>query len=150
MTEYPILAIDYGAKHFGLAVSDFKGLIATPLEVLSITKNHNQDNIITDILGICNEYRIKTVLLGYPQAFIEKHLATQKHVEKFKLKLQEKTVIPIILYDESFSTSSAENMLISSGQNTKGFRSKIDKIAATVFLQEFLNSENQKNAKNHY
>jgi len=141
MIEYPILAIDYGKKHFGLAISDSKGIIASPLEVLSITEHHGQTDIIKQILEICEEYRVKTILLGYPQAFIEKHNATQKHVTQFEYKLKGNTDLPIILYDESFSTTSAENMLISSGQNTKGFRNKIDKIAATVFLQEFLNSK---------
>ncbi len=149
MIEYPILAIDYGKKHFGLAISDTKGIIASPLEVLSITEHTGQAEIIEQILNICEEYRVKTILLGYPQAFIEKHITTQKHVSQFEYKLRKNTDIPIILYDESFSTTSAENMLISSGQNTKGFRKKIDKIAATVFLQEFLNSENSKNENNN-
>lgn len=148
MTKYPILAIDFGTKHFGLAVSDFKGILATPLEVLSITTNNTQDKIIDNILSICEEYRIKSLLLGYPQAFVEHHKKTQNKIEHFKKKLEEKTPLPIYLYDESFSTTSAENMLISSGQNTKGFRKKIDKIAATVFLQEFLNSEQKKNENN--
>ncbi len=145
MTEYPILAIDYGKKHFGIAISDAKGIIASPLEVLSITEHHNQNDIINQILEICKEYRVKTILLGYPQAFIEKHSSTQKHISRFESKLKENTDLPIILHDESFSTTSAENMLISSGQNTKGFRIKIDKVSAAVFLQEFLNSENKQN-----
>lgn len=141
MIEYPILAIDYGKKHFGLAISDSKGIIASPLDVLSVTEHQGQTIIIQKILEICKEYRVKTLLLGYPQAFVESHNATQKHIAQFQYKLKENTDLPIILYDESFSTTSAENMLISSGQNTKGFRNKIDKIAATVFLQEFLNSK---------
>ncbi len=149
MVQYPILAIDYGKKHFGIAISDSKGLIASPLDVLSISEHQKQEEIIQQILNICSEYRVKTILLGYPQAFVENHQKTQKNIEKFEHKLQENTGLPIILYDESFSTTSAENMLISSGQNTKGFRKKIDKIAATVFLQEFLNSEYQKNGQTH-
>lgn len=147
MIEYPILAIDYGKKHFGLAISDSKGIIASPLEVISITKNQNTEAIILQIIKFCEEYKIKTILIGYPQAFVENHLKTQKNVTQFKYRLAQKINLPIILYDESFSTSSAKNMLISSGQNTKGFRSKIDKIAATIFLQEFLNSENHNNDK---
>ena len=143
MVEYPILAIDYGKKHFGLAISDSKGIIASPLDVLSITEHNKQDVIISQILSICEEYRIKTILLGYPQAFIEKHEKTQKNISRFEYKLRESIEIPIILYDESFSTTSAENMLISSGQNTKGFRGKIDKVSAAVFLQEFLNSNHK-------
>lgn len=149
MTQYPVLAIDYGQKHFGIAVSDSKGIIASPLEVISITKNKTQEDVITQIIEISNEYRIKTILLGYPQAFTENQTKTQKKIDRFRTKLSEKTSLPILLYDESFSTTSAQNMLISSGQATKHFRGKIDKIAATVFLQEFLNSEHQKTDEIH-
>jgi len=143
MVKYPILAIDYGKKHFGLAISDSKGIIAFPLEVLSITEHQGQDEIVQKIISICEEYKIETILLGYPQAFVDNHKTTQKNISRFEYKLKEKLSLPIILYDESFSTTSAENMLISSGQNTKGFRTKIDKVSAAVFLQEFLNSNNK-------
>lgn len=144
-TEYPILAIDYGEKHFGLAVSDFKGILASPLDVLSITKNRNAEEIITEILRIAQEYQAKTLLIGMPQNFTETHQITQKKIIKFIERIKKRTNIPIILYDESFSTISAQNMLRFSGQSVKNSRNKIDKIAATVFLQEFLNSANQIN-----
>ncbi len=47
--QYPILAIDYGAKRIGLAISDSKGLIASPLTVLNVTKNMGIDKIIEEI-----------------------------------------------------------------------------------------------------
>ena len=50
MTEYPVLAIDYGEKHFGLAYSDTKGLLATPLEVLTKGRRTSTENIVDQIL----------------------------------------------------------------------------------------------------
>ncbi len=146
--EYPILAIDYGDKHFGLAISDSKGIIASPLEVISITKNKNRETIIEEILELANEYRAKSILVGMPEAFIQSQQKTVQKIQNFIKLLSQKTKLPIITYDESFSTTRAQNVLISSGQNTKGSRRKIDKIAATVFLQEFLNSETKNNEKN--
>ncbi|MGI5897977.1 MAG: Holliday junction resolvase RuvX [Candidatus Dojkabacteria bacterium] len=145
--QYPILAIDYGEKHFGLAISDFKGILASPLEVISITKNRGIDEVIKDILALCEEYNAKTILVGMPQSFTEAHNTTEKKVLKFVEKLKLHTNIPILLHDESFSTLSGQNMLRFSGQNIKNTRKKIDKIAATVFLQEFLNSKNNNNGK---
>ncbi|MDX9738818.1 MAG: Holliday junction resolvase RuvX [Candidatus Dojkabacteria bacterium] len=144
-TQKPILAIDYGNKRIGLALSDSKGVIASPLEVLEVTKRRSMDTLIQDILRIIEEYRIKTILLGNPQIFDSKHLKTTKVIESFKEKLSQLTNLPIIYQDESYSTTEAQNMLLSLGQNTKSSRHKIDKIAATVFLQEFLNSESNKN-----
>lgn len=143
-TQKPILAIDYGQKRFGLAISDSKGIIATPLCVLEVTEKNKTEKIIQDILDIIEEYRIKTILLGRPQIFEESYKRTVKKIEKFKEQLELKTTLPIIYQDESYSTATAQNMLLSLGQNTKSTKGKIDMIAATVFLEEFLNSENKK------
>ncbi len=144
---YPILAIDYGEKHFGIAVSDSKGIIASPLEVISITKNKNRDIIIEEILELATENGAKSILVGIPQAFTKAQDETVRKVRNFIKSLSRKTKLPITPYDESFSTTQAQNVLISSGQNTKSTRGKIDKIAATVFLQEYLNSRIQENEK---
>ncbi len=141
--QYPILAIDYGDKHFGIAISDFKGILASPLEVISITKNRGVEEVIKEIVNLCQEYNAKTILVGMPQSFTETHNITQKKILKFVEKLEKITNIPILLQDESFSTLSGQNMLRFSGQRVKNTKNKIDKIAATVFLQEFLNSKNE-------
>ena len=146
--EKPILAIDYGKKKIGLAISDSKGIIASPLEVLYITQNRNIDTLIDDILKIAKEYRIKTILIGSPQIFESNHEKMSKNIKKFVQKISILTDLPIITYDESYSTTQAQNMLLSLGQNTKSSKGKIDKIAATVFLQEFLNSKSQGNEVN--
>lgn len=145
--EYPILAIDYGDKHFGLAISDSKGIIASPLEVLSITKNRDIENIIEEILELAKQEHAKTILIGMPQVFSQSQEKTAKKIKKFIDSLEERTKLPIVTYDESFSTIQAQNVLTSSGQSTKSSRKKIDKIAATVFLQEFLNSDIKNNEK---
>ena len=145
MIEYPMLAIDYGDKHFGLAYSDSTGLIATPLEVLHLTKRKTQKNIIKEILQIAKEYNVKSILLGKPQIFTKKQEKTLKKITAFEDLLTQHTDLPILTTDESFSTIEAQNMLLSTGQNTKSTKGKIDKISATVFLQEFLNSNYQKN-----
>jgi putative holliday junction resolvase len=143
--KYPVLAIDYGEKNFGLAISDSKGLIASPLEVLSITKNRDINHIIKEIFSISKEHGVKKILVGKPQAFTKIQEKSTKKIEKFIEKLETIMDIPIVTYDEAFSTIEAQNMLTSSGQNARSFKGKIDKIAATIFLQEFLNSKNRNN-----
>jgi len=142
---YPILAIDYGEKNFGLAISDSKGIIASPLEVISITKNRGIQIVIEEIIEIAKENRVKTILVGKPQSFTDEQKRTEEKIEKFIDLLRKATRIDILTWDESFSTTSAQNMLTSLGQNSRSSKGKIDKIAATVFLQEFLNSKNKKN-----
>jgi len=138
---YPILAIDYGEKNFGLAISDSKGIIASPLEVISITKNRDIQTVIKEIVQIAEDNRAKRILVGKPQLFTDEQKKTKEKIENFIKRLKKATDIEILTWDESFSTTNAQNMLTSLGQNSRSSRGKIDKIAATVFLQEFLNSK---------
>jgi putative holliday junction resolvase len=140
---YPILAIDYGEKNLGLAISDSKGIIASPLEVLSITKNRDIINILEDILEIIDEYRVKRIIVGMPQSFTPEQDKSKEKIDTFISLLKKATNTDILTWDESFSTTNAQNMLTSLGQNSRSSRKKIDKVAATVFLQEFLNSKKQ-------
>lgn len=146
--EKPILAIDYGEKRIGLAISDSKGIIASPLDVLKITKRRGVDEILEDILLIVEEYKVKSILVGKPQEFEDVHFKSTKKIESFAKKLSDLINIPVIFQDESYSTTQAQNMLLSLGQNTRSSRGKIDMISATVFLQDFLNSKNNQNENN--
>lgn len=140
MIQYPILAIDYGTRNVGLAISDFKGIIATPLEVLQIRSNHGYDKIMEEIADICERNKIQTLLLGKPQIFEISHTQTLKKIEKFEERLKNGVKLPIINYDESYSTVTAQDMLLYTKQSIKSSKNKIDSVAAAVFLQEFLNS----------
>jgi len=140
MIQYPILAIDYGTKNIGIAISDFKGIIATPLEVLRISPKHGYEKIIEEIGEICERNKVQTVLLGKPQVFEISHKRTLKKIEKFEKLLKKGLNLPIINYDESYSTVTAQDMLLYTRQTVKSSKNKIDSVAAAVFLQEFLNS----------
>jgi len=141
--EKPILAIDYGEKRIGLAISDSKGIIASPLDVLTITERHDIDQVLEDILLIVDEYKVKGILVGMPQELKKTYSKSIKKIKNFAKKLTDLTNIPVTFQDETYSTIQAQNMLLSLGQNTKSSRKKIDMISATVFLQEFLNSNNK-------
>ncbi len=140
MIQYPILAIDFGTKNIGLAISDFKGIIATPLQVLHVTKKKGYKEIIEEIADICERNKVQTILLGKPQIFEVSHKKTLKKIEKFEELLTKGVNLPIINYDESYSTVTAQDMLLYTRQTVKSSKDKIDSVAAAVFLQEFLNS----------
>lgn len=145
MVQYPILAIDYGTKHIGIAISDFKGILAKPLEVLNVTPANTYEKIVEKISDICDNNKVQTILLGKPQIFEISQKATLKKIEKFEEILRNGIKLPIIYQDESYSTVTAQDMLLYTRQSTKRSRNKIDSVAAAVFLQEFLNSESKHN-----
>lgn len=138
---YPILALDYGQKRIGLAISDSKGIISTPLEKISFSKNRGILEVIQDILEISKEYKIKSFLIGKPQEFNESQSANTRRIDDFANTLKKRTTIPILFWDESYSTSTAKDMIVSKGSNFKSQKGNIDSIAASIFLQEYLNSK---------
>jgi putative Holliday junction resolvase len=142
MTQYPILAIDYGSKKVGLAISDVNGIIASPLKVIRLSTKYNFDSLVADLKTIITEYHVKSILLGDPIDYDKPEGGrAAKKVKLFMGYIAKRLDVPIQLYDESFSTITAQNMLLSTGQHTKETRKKIDMVASAVFLQEFLNSK---------
>lgn len=141
---YPILAIDFGTKRLGIAVSDNNGVLCTPLETLRITKNRGILELIEDIKRIAEEYRIQKILVGKPQSFNADQEINHRRIDNFINTLAKRIELPIETWDESFSTSVAKDMLLSTGQHFKQSKEKIDSVAASVFLQEYLNSKKQK------
>ena len=138
--DFPILAIDYGERRMGLAISDSKGIIATPLDVIKIPQGKGFKSILPQLITIIEQNRVKTILVGVPQVFTSNHIKTKEKIEIFIGFLKKSLKYPLLTTDESFSTADAQNMLLSSGQHTKATKDKIDKGAAAVFLQNFLNS----------
>ncbi len=139
---FPVLALDFGRKHIGLSISDSKGLIASPLPTLSITKNRDLSVLLSEIKSICEEYKVASILIGQPQSFNEGQNVNNRRIEEFSNAVKKRISLPVTFGDESFSTSTAKDMLISQGQHFKANKSKIDSLAASVFLQEYLNSKN--------
>lgn len=142
--ESPILAIDYGTKNIGLAITDQKGVVAQPLSIIRV-KDGNFENFCLELKKIIEKYNVKTLVLGIPQAFKKAHLQNIPYVLKFQDLIQKVTKKEVFLYDESYSTSNAYEVLQNQGENMKKSKQKIDKIAATYFLQELIDFKNRTN-----
>ncbi|KKR05601.1 MAG: hypothetical protein UT34_C0002G0108 [candidate division WS6 bacterium GW2011_GWF2_39_15] len=138
--EYPVLAIDFGTKRIGLAISDEKGRVSTPIRPIRITKNTSQESLLQAFRDAIAENRVKSLLVGKPQEFEEAHKKSTERINKFIEWLSFHLNIPTSTWDESFSTSAAKDMIVSAGSTVKSKKNKLDSIAASIFLQEFLNS----------
>ncbi len=141
----PILAIDYGSKNIGLAITDKKGIIAHPLTTVKV-KDGNYDPFFSELQEIINSNEVKSLVLGIPQAFKKEHLQNIKRILKFHRSIEDITKMEVFLYDESYSTSDSYSVLREQGQNQKRSKGKIDRIAATYFLQELIDFKNTQNA----
>ncbi|VAX15871.1 hypothetical protein MNBD_IGNAVI01-1279 [hydrothermal vent metagenome] len=130
-----ILAIDYGAKRVGLAITDPLRIFAYPLMTIKRDKNfwNNLEQVFRD-------YNIENIVLGYPLKEDGTRSSSTELIEKFKKELEKKKSIKIILVDERYSSSIAKERILESVPSKKKRRDKklVDMNAAAVFLQDYL------------
>lgn len=132
-----IVAIDYGTKRVGLAVTDPLKIIATPLETI-----HSKD--IFQYLKIYDQKEtIEAFVLGIPKKLDNTDTNNTIHVKIFEKGLRKNFPgKPIYLIDERFTSKIALQTMISGGMKKKDRREKgnVDKISAVIILQSFLES----------
>ena len=134
-----LLAIDYGEKRLGLAISDPNQIISKPLKTIILS---DSQYIYNELEKIISDYEIQKLIIGLPLGMDGKNTQQTTKVEAFKEDLQNKISIPVILFDERLSSVSAKKSLISQGIKTGHNKSKIDQTAAAIFLQHFLDTLN--------
>ena len=134
-----LLAIDYGEKRLGLAISDPNQIISKPLKTIILS---DSQYIYNELEKIISDYEVQKLIIGLPIGMDGKNTQQTSKVEAFKENLQNKIGIPIILFDERLSSVSAKKSLISQGIKTGHNKSKIDQTAAAIFLQHYLDTLN--------
>ena len=137
-----ILAIDYGTKRVGLAVTDPLGIIATGLETVP------SHEVMAYLDNYLHKEEVKCFVLGDPKTLKGTTSETTKLVHTFASALKKKFPhIPIHLIDERFTSMIAQRSLIEGGQNLKTRRDKsvLDKVSATILLQAFLDQQQFRN-----
>src|SRR4030043_844425 len=135
--EERILAIDYGEKRIGFAITDPLKIFAYPLKTLS-----NDKNFWGNLELIFKEFSIVKIIIGYPLKENGEESVSLKMVLKFKHELSKRYDLEIILVDERYSSEIAKQNILESVSSKKKRRDKslVDKNAAAVILQDFLNS----------
>ena len=128
------LGIDFGEKRVGLAISDKSNLIASPFKTINYT---NENDLVSQLEKIVIENNIENFVLGLPINMKGEDTAQTKTVRKFKESLSSLD-LPIIYEDERLSSVSAKNSLILQNIKTGHNKSEIDKTAAAIILQQYL------------
>ena len=133
-----ILAIDYGTKRVGLALTDPLLTFAYPFKTLL-----NDKNMWKQFNSIMEEKGIDKIILGYPVREDGKESILIPEINKFKEKLKKLFKIDIILWDEVYTSRIAEKRINDTRKKKKDRRDKglIDRNAAAIMLQEYLDSK---------
>ncbi len=130
-----ILGLDYGKRRIGIALSDPNQLLGTPLTTFP---NKGFFDICARIEKSCADHEVVAVVLGHPVHMDGRLSETAMQVRHLKNDLEKILDIPIILWDERWSTVSAHKTLLTTGRSPSKNRKIVDQIAAAHILQSFL------------
>ena len=128
------LGIDFGEKRVGLALSDRLYLIASPYKTLHYI---SENDLISELKKIVFKKEIEIFVIGLPLNMKGEDSAQTKKVRKFK-KLLSILNLPIVYEDERFSSIIAKNSLVLQNVKTGHNKSEIDRTAAAIILQQYL------------
>lgn len=135
-----IIALDVGDVRIGVAVSDPTGLIAQPLEVYKRV-GYGPDSRY--VLSLCERFDTRDVLLGLPLNMDGSLGVQAEKAQAFGRVLEEKG-LRVFYQDERLTTVTAENVLISGSVRRENRKQYVDKLAATVILEQWLASEGRR------
>ena len=131
------LAVDYGRKRIGLAVSDPLGMIASPAGF--ITRREGKRAPITKILARAEELGARGFVFGLPLDGEGQETAWTAEVRAVGAEIAKRTAMPVRFYDERFTTAVALRTIKELGESTRGRKGDVDSLAATILLQRVLN-----------
>lgn len=138
-----ILGLDYGSKTMGVAVSDPLGLTAQPVEIIRRQEENKLRRTLARVAELVRLYDAETIVLGFPKNM---NNTVGERAEKsiaLKSKLEARTGIPVILWDERLTTVAAGQTLMEAGVRREKRKDYVDMIAAALILQGYLDYRNR-------
>ena len=130
-----ILALDVGDVRIGLAVSDPMRIIANPLETY---KRGSVGKDLQYLCSVCRDREVDLIVCGLPKKLDDTDSLQTVKVRDFADKLAAESGLEVRLFDERFTTAEAERVLIEADVRREDRKKVIDKVAATIILQDFL------------
>jgi putative Holliday junction resolvase len=132
-----ILALDHGTKRIGVAVSDEMKMIATPLEYILAEPFAG---FLSRLKEIIREKEVELIIIGMPRNMDGSYGPAALKVQEFVAVLKDAVTIPIKTLDERLTTVQAQKFLIQGNVRRDKRKEKVDKTAAAILLQSYLDS----------
>ncbi len=133
-----ILGLDYGSRTVGVAVSDALLLTAQGVETIFREQENHLRRTLARIQNLCAEYEVGAIVLGFPKNMNNTIGDRAEKSLEFAEMLRKRTGLPVVMWDERLTTVEAERILMESGVRRENRKDHIDKIAAAVILQSYL------------
>lgn len=134
-----ILALDVGKKRIGLAVSDELGITAQGISTLERTRIRDDLNLLRDIAA---QWQVRLLVIGNPLHMKGTESRQSEYTKEFAGRLSQHLGLPAVFWDERLTSAEAERMLRESGASLDERKKSVDRLAAVLLLESFL--ENQR------
>ena len=133
-----IIGLDYGIKTVGVAVSDSLGITAQAVETITRKEENKLRQTLARIEALIDEYNVEEIVVGLPKNMNNTIGERAEACRDFADKLERRTGLPVIMWDERLTTVSADNVLKECGVRRENRKAVVDKIAAVFILQGYL------------
>ena len=129
------MALDVGGRRIGVALSDTTRVLASPLTTL---RAEPRDRVLSEIAALVQRHEVVEVVVGLPLT-LSGEIGPQAHlIQLFVERLKGVLTAPIHLFDERLTTVAAERMMLDLGMKPEQRKARIDEVAASIILQDFL------------
>ena len=133
-----VLGLDYGSKTVGVAVSDPMGLTAQGVETIWRKQENKLRQTLARIEELVSEYQVERIVVGYPKNMNNTVGERALKSLEFKEKLEKRTGLPVVMWDERLTTVEAERTLMEAGVRRENRKQYLDELAAVFILQGYL------------
>jgi putative Holliday junction resolvase len=129
-----VLGVDCGTKRVGVAISDGLRMLASPHSVF------DRDDSVEGIAGLVEANDIGLIVVGLPAGLSGVETWSTEDARNLGEELRRRTGVDVEFFDERFTTRMAESSLIESGMKRRDRRATVDKVAAAIILQDYLDT----------
>ncbi len=135
-----IMGLDYGSKTIGVAISDPLLITAQGVEIIRRDSENKIRKSLARIEELIAEYEVSKIILGYPKNMDDSIGERAVKTEEFRERLERRTGLEVILWDERLTTVAADRYMSEAGIRGEKRKALVDEIAAVFILQGYLDS----------
>lgn len=134
------LGVDLGEVRVGLALSDPDRLVATALGTLDVSHANDAASVAAAIAEVAEQRQAALVVVGLPRSLSGREGRAAQHAREVARHVEDRTGLDVEMWDERFSTVEAERVMIEGGTRRRQRRQAVDRVAATLVLQTYLDA----------
>ena len=135
-----IMGLDFGSKTVGVAISDALLITAQGVEIIRRKEENKLRQTLARIEELIEQNDVREIVLGYPKNMNDTLGDRVIKTEEFKEKLERRTGLPVVLWDERLTTVEADRTLMEAGVRRENRKQYLDGLAAVFILQGYLDS----------